>query len=76
MFDKQIKKVYNEYKKWDVAFFKFMLQVVNNITINPKETLKQNCPHCGEEVVSNVQFPNGVKVLFDVETGSKKFGSR
>lgn len=76
MFEKQIKKVYNEYKSWDITYYKFLDQVVNNITINPRETLKQICPHCGEEVISQVKFPNGVKVLFDVETGAKKFGSR
>ncbi len=76
MFDKQMKKLYNDYKKWDISFFKFMDQVVTNISINPKQTLKQTCPHCGEEVISNVQFPNGIKVLYDIETTGKKFGSR
>lgn len=76
LFDKQMKKLYNEYKKWDINFFKFMDQVVTNISILPQQTLKQTCPHCGEEVISNVQFPNGIKILFDVETTGKKFGSR
>ena len=75
-FDKLMKKLYNDYKKWDINFFKFMDQVVTNISINPQQTLKQTCPHCGEEVISNVQFPNGIKILFDVETTGKKFGSR
>lgn len=76
MFDKQMKKLYNEYKSWDISFFKFMDQVIKNITVDPKETLKQTCPHCGEEVISNVKFPNGIKALFDVETTGKKFGTR
>lgn len=74
--DRQIKKIYSDFKNWDVEFFKFMNDVIDNITINPIEKLKQTCPHCGEEVISNVQFPNGIKILFDVTTGGKKFGSR
>lgn len=76
MFDKQMKKAYTEYKSWDIDFYKFMDEVIRNITINPKETLKQKCPHCGEEVISTVKFPNGIKALFDVETRGKKFGTK
>lgn len=74
--DRQIKKALVDYKSWDVDFYRFMNDVIDNITINPSEKLKQVCPHCGEEVISNVQFPNGIKILFDVATGGKKFGSR
>lgn len=74
--DRQIQKLEKEYRSWSVAMHAFMTDVVRNITINPFETLKQTCPHCGEEVVSNVQFPDGIKILFDTETGIQKFGSR
>ena len=64
------------YKSWDVEMFEFMDEVVRNITINPSEKLRQVCPHCGEEVLSNVRFPDGVKVLFKTESKHKRFGSR
>ena len=56
--------------------FEFMDEVVRNVTINPSEKLRQVCPHCGEEVVSNVRFPNGVRALFKTEAKHTKFGSR
>ena len=64
------------YKGWDVEMFDFMDEVIRNITINPSEKLRQVCPHCGEEVVSNVRFPNGVRALFKVEAKHTRFGSR
>lgn len=74
--DKFIKECEVIYKGWDEDMFEFMDEVVYNITVNPSEKLKQVCPHCGEEVVSNVRFPNGVKVLFKRETNRTHFGSR
>lgn len=76
LLDQQVQKAYVEYKSWDLDMFNFMDDVINNITINPSEKLKQKCPHCEQEVTSNVTFPNGVKVLFEVKTRAKKFGSR
>ena len=76
MFDRQVQKIYKEYKAWSIDMFSFMDDVVKNITINPSEKLKVICPHCGKEVVSNVRFPNGVKAIFNVTTKAKKFGSR
>jgi hypothetical protein len=76
MLDRQIQKLYKEYKNWSVDMFSFMQDVVRNITINPSEKLRQVCPHCGAEVTSNVQFPNGIKAIFNVTTKAKKFGSR
>lgn len=74
--DRQIQKLYNEYKSWDIEMFGFMTDVVTNITINPSEKLKCICPSCGKEAISNVQFPNGVKTIFSTQTKAKKFGSR
>lgn len=75
--NKFIKECEMEYKGWDEDMFEFMDEVVLNITVNPSEKLKQVCPHCGEEVVSNVRFPNGVKVLFKRESESRiHFGTR
>lgn len=75
-FDKMVQKIEKEYKSWSFECYSLMTDIIRNITINPKETLKQVCPHCGEEVISNVQFPNGVKILFQTETKIQKFGSR
>lgn len=74
--DKFINECNATFKKWDVTMFEFMDDVVRNITINPSEQLKQICPHCGEEVVSSVRFPNGIKALFKTEAKHKRFGSR
>lgn len=74
--DKFITECYQVYKSWDIDMFEFMDEVVRNITINPSEKLRQVCPHCGEEVVSNVRFPNGVRALFKTEAKHTKFGSR
>ena len=76
LLDRQIQKLYNEYKSWSVDMFEFMDDVINNITINPSEKLRCKCPNCGGEATSNVQFPDGIKVLFKTESKVKKFGSR
>ena len=74
--DRQIQKLYAEYKSWSVDMYSFMRDVVKNITINPSEKLKQTCPHCSMEATSTVQFPNGIKELFNAGTKAMKFGSR
>lgn len=74
--DRQIKKCNAEYRSWDIDTFSFLNDVIKNINIDPSEKMKCICPHCGREAVSTVQFPNGVKILFKVETKAKKFGSR
>lgn len=75
MFDRQVQKLYKEYKEWDVDMFTFMKDVIRNITINPSENLAMRCPHCGQETISGVRFPDGINKLFG--TGkAKKFGTR
>ena len=75
MLDRQIQKLQKEYKSWDVDMFGFMKDVIKNITINPSENLSMRCPHCGQETISGVQFPNGINKLFGASK-AKKFGSR
>ena len=75
MFDRQVQKLYKEYKSWDVDMFGFMKDVIKNITINPSENLSARCPHCGQETISGVQFPDGISKLFG-GSKAKKFGSR
>lgn len=74
--DRQINKLHNIYTSWDINMFTFMDDVINNITINQSERLKQVCPSCGGEAISTVQFPNGIKALFKPDVEVKKFGSR
>lgn len=74
--DRKIKELEKEFHSWSTEMFMFMDEVIRNITINPSEKLKQTCEHCGEEVTSNVQFPNGIKRLFVVQSKHRKFGSR
>lgn len=76
MLDRQIQKIQNEYKSWSVDMYSFMKDVIKNITINPSEKLRVKCPHCSMEATSTVQFPNGIKALFNNGTGAKKFGTR
>ena len=71
-----VDKLYKEYKSWSVEMYGFMSDVVRNLTINPSEQLRVKCPNCGQEATSTVQFPNGVKELFRIESKAKKFGSR
>jgi hypothetical protein len=75
-FDSQVRQAQNIYKGWSIDMNSFMNDVVRNITINPSEKLSAKCPHCGAEVTSQVQFPNGVRALFKTESKVKKFGSR
>lgn len=74
--NRQIEKIYKEYKGWSLEMYEFMEDVIRNITVNPSENLKTKCPHCGGESVSTVRFPNGIKVLFRIETKAKKFGTK
>ena len=77
MLERQINQIQKKYKSWSLDMFQFMNDVINNITINPSEQLKAVCPHCSQEVTSTVQFPNGVKALFEIKSDRiKKFGSR
>lgn len=76
MLDRQIEKLHKEYNSWDVDMFAFMRDVLKNITINPSENLSMRCPHCGQETISGVQFPDGITALFGSNKPRKKFGSR
>lgn len=76
MLDRQIEKIRKEYNSWSVDMFTFMKDVIRNVTINPSENLTARCPHCGQETVSGVQFPDGITTLFNSSKPRKKFGSR
>lgn len=74
--NRNIEKIQKEYKQWSIEMHEFMSDVIRNLTINPSEKLRVICPNCGQEATSTVQFPNGVKALFRIESKAKKFGSR
>lgn len=76
LLDREINKIYKTYKSWSIDMFTFMSDVIKNININQSDKLKVKCPYCGMEATSTVQFPNGIKVLFETQTTVKKFGSR
>ena len=56
--------------------FSFMNEVVTNIAVVPSTKLMTTCPTCGEEVTSDIRFPNGVSDLFNISSGRKKFGKK
>ena len=74
--NRQIEKIYKEYKSWSIEMYGFMDDVIRNLTVNPSENLKMTCPSCGQEVLSTVRFPDGIQVLFRTARPAKKFGSR
>lgn len=74
--DKQIERLQKEYNSWSIDMFTFMKDVIRNITINPSEKLTAKCPHCGQEAISSVQFPDGINALFGGIKPKKKFGTR
>lgn len=73
---RQIKELQMKYKAWNEEEFMFFDDVIKNITVTPDRNLKMTCPVCGEEVTSQMRFPNSVKELFNVQSKRKKFGSR
>lgn len=74
--DKMIKDILKEYKSWDSEMSTFMDEIIRNIDITPEEKIVAICPNCGLEVRSSLQFQNGVKSLFPVETRHKRFGTK
>ena len=73
---RQIKELEMKYKSWDAEMFSFVDEVIRNITVSPLSKLTMKCPICGEEVTSQIRFPNSVKSLFNVQNRSRKFGKK
>lgn len=73
---RQIKELEMKYKSWDTEMFSFVDEVIRNIAVSPLAKLTMNCPICGEEVTSQIRFPNSVKSLFNVQNRSRKFGKK
>lgn len=73
---RQIKEYEMIYKSWDTEMFSFMDEVIRNIIITPISKLTTKCQVCGEEVTSDIRFPNSIRALFNVQNRSRKFGKK
>lgn len=74
--NKQIRELKVKFESWDIEMFQFMDEVLRNIMVTPGTKLLATCPSCGEEVTSEIRFPNGVSALFNVVNRHKKFGKK
>jgi hypothetical protein len=73
---RQIREVELKYKSWNEEMFTFMDDVLRNIIVTPSSKLVITCPICGEEVTSNIRFPNSIKELFQFNSRGKRFGKK
>ena len=74
---RQMRELEMKYKGWDEEQFEFFNDVIKNIIVTPDRNLTTICPVCGEEVVSQIRFPNNISALFKSTTKRrKKFGSK
>lgn len=73
---RQIREYEAKFNEWDTDMFDFMDEVINNITVIPNTKLITTCPICGEEVTADINFQDGIRSLFSVSSGRKKFGKK
>jgi hypothetical protein len=73
---RQIREIELKYKAWDTNMFSFMDDVLRNIIVTPSNKLTVDCPVCGEEVTSQIRFPNSIRDLFKVQGQFRKFGQK
>lgn len=73
---RQMKQLKTAFDSLDVDQFEFMDDVIKNIVVTPSTKLISKCPACGEEVTSEIRFPNGVSGLFKVQSKRRKFGKK
>lgn len=73
---RQIRELEMKYKSWDVEMFSFVDEVIKNIVVQPLQKLVMKCPICGEEVTSQIRFPNSIRDIFNVSNKHKKFGTK
>ena len=73
---RQIREYEVKFKTWDSEMFDFMNEVVNNIAVLPSTKLIETCPVCGEEVSAQISFQDGIRSLFNMASGRKKFGKK
>lgn len=73
---RQMKQLKTAFDSLDVDQFEFMDDVIKNIVVTPSTKLISKCPACGEEVTSEIRFPNGVSGLFKAQSKRRKFGKK
>lgn len=74
--DQLVSRAQAEFEMWNEDQFILADDILRNIMIMPAKYLVVTCPHCGEEVHSDIRFPNGVKSILDVQNRRKKFGTK
>lgn len=73
---RQMKQLKMAFDSLSIDQFEFMDEVLKNIIVTPKTKLIAKCPSCGEEVTSDIRFPNGVSGLFHIQSKRRKFGKK
>ena len=73
---RQLKQLKMAFDSLSIDQFEFMDEVLKNIIVTPKTKLIAKCPSCGEEVTSDIRFPNGVSGLFHIQSKRRKFGKK
>ena len=74
--NRQIREYEMKFKSWDSDMFSLMDEVIRNISVTPATKLTGTCPTCGEEVTTDIRFPNGIRSIFAVANKRKKFGTK
>ena len=73
---RQMKQLKMAFDSLSIDQFEFMDEVLKNIIVTPKTKLITKCQSCGEEVTSDIRFPNGVSGLFHIQSKRRKFGKK
>lgn len=73
---RQMKQLKMAFDSLSIDQFEFMDEVLKNIIVTPKTKLIAKCQSCGEEVTSDIRFPNGVSGLFHIQSKRRKFGKK
>lgn len=73
---RQMKQLKMAFDSLSIDQFEFMDEVLKNIIVTPKTKLIAKCPSCGEEVTSDIRFPDGVSGLFHIQSKRRKFGKK
>lgn len=73
---RQMKQYKVAFDSMDIDQFEFTDEVIKNIIVTPSTKLISKCPACGEEVTSDIKFPDGISSLFRHENKRRKFGKK
>lgn len=67
-----IKEKEKEYRNMDMTTFQILNKFVDNMKFGIKE-LSMRCPECGEEVHTNMTFPEGVSSIFVIPDALEQY---